>query len=144
MANDSDFLGQGWMFPLAVQNTGIALAADADDVRQSILLILSTSPGERVMLPEFGTSLNELVFAPMNQATFTLAETKVTQALEKWEPRITQIEVNVEQDTSAAGQLLIQIQYMIRGSNVAQNLGYPFYLQGGGDLSPGYQTDAAQ
>ncbi len=140
---NSDFLGAGWMFPLSILDRGLALAEADQDVLQSVLLVLGTSPGERVMLPDFGCALNELVFAPMNEATQTLAATLVRESLERWEPRITGVEVEALPDSSRAGVLNINIGYVIRASNVAQNLVYPFYLEGGGDLPPGYNANDA-
>ena len=63
---DSDFLGQGWAFPVATSGGKVQLAAGADDIRQALLIILQTAPGERVMLPAFGCRINELVFAAGN------------------------------------------------------------------------------
>jgi phage baseplate assembly protein W len=55
MAGADDFLGRGWAFPVAPDAAGeVALVAAAEDIRQAILLILETEPGERVMRPEFG------------------------------------------------------------------------------------------
>ncbi len=137
----SDFLGNGWNFPLALDAEGIALAEGADDIGQAILLILGTIPGERLMLPKFGCAINELVFAPANTVTSSLAEGYVQEALDNWEPRISDINVTAEIDSHNQGVIKISIGYVIRSSNVAQNLVYPFYLEGGGDLPPDYKTD---
>lgn len=140
--NNSDFLGAGLNFPFAIRNEGLALADGNDDILQSVLLILGTVPGERVMLPEFGCAINELVFAPANSVTATLAENYVTEALQQWEPRITDIEAKASYDTSTPSRLNVHIGYVVRSSNVEQNLVYPFFLQGGGNLPPDYQTSA--
>ena len=57
-------------------------------VRQAILLLLSTRPGERVMRPTYGCDLHRLVFSPNDDTTAGLAIHYVRQALERWEPRI--------------------------------------------------------
>jgi uncharacterized protein len=137
--NGSDFLGTGWYFPLSIFDEGLALAEGNQDILQSILLVLGTTPGERVMLPEFGCAINELVFAPVNSVTATLAENYVTSALQRWEPRITDIEAKASYDTRDPSRLNVNISYVVRSSNVEQNLVYPFYLQGGGNLPPDYQ-----
>jgi phage baseplate assembly protein W len=137
--NNGDFLGSGWCFPLAILNEGLALSQGNEDILQSVLLILGTVPGERVMLPEFGCSMNELVFAPANSVTATLAENYVTEALQQWEPRITDIEAQATYDTKNPSRLNVHVGYVVRSSNVEQNLVYPFYLQGGGNLPPDYQ-----
>ena len=70
----NDFLGAGIAFPLSVDEDGlIAMNTLEDHVRQSILLIVQTAKVERVMRPDFGASLNNLAFEPLNQATITLA-----------------------------------------------------------------------
>ncbi|WP_223879072.1 GPW/gp25 family protein [Chitinimonas arctica] len=104
-------------------------AADADDIRQAILLILQTAPGERVMLPGFGCRINELVFAAGNAATRSLAELYVKQALDRWEPRIQLLAVNTTIAPALPQCLQIAVDYLIRDRNRPDNLVYPFYLK---------------
>ncbi len=137
--NDTDFLGTGWYFPISIFNQGLELSPGATDINQSILIILGTTPGERVMRPDFGCSIFELVFAPINAVTATLAENYILDALERWEPRITDIKIDSEYDVRTPTLLNLNISYIIRASNVEQNLVYPFYLEGGGDLPPDYK-----
>jgi phage baseplate assembly protein W len=62
-----DFLGRGWRYPPAIDPAGgVALSRDADKIRQSINIILSTAKGERVMRPDFGCDIHSFVFASMN------------------------------------------------------------------------------
>ena len=126
---DKSLLGKGWSLPLTL-DTGaeIMLVPDEEDVRQAIMIILGTSPGERVMRPEFGAGLRELVFEPMNTSTMALVKYQVEQALINWEPRIDSISVEVTTD-QPHGRLLIAIDYRIRATNTFYNLVYPFYLQ---------------
>jgi phage baseplate assembly protein W len=131
MANDLAFLGAGWRFPVALEASGeIALSTTEDDVRESVRIILGTDPGERVMRPDFGAGLRALVFAPINSTTIALAQHRVKQALILWEPRIDDIDVQVEADP-AQGRLVISIRYRIRATNTFYNLVYPFYLEEG-------------
>ena len=84
-----EFLGQGWAFPLQIDpRGGIALSRGADDINQAIRIILETMPGERVMRPQFGCRVKELLFAPRNAETRNLLVFYVEQALSRWEPRI--------------------------------------------------------
>jgi len=143
MASDqekSDFLGTGWYFPFYISNQGLDLAEGVTDIGQAILLILGTAPGERVMRPTFGCSIYELVFAPANAVTATLAEGYITDALQRWEPRITDIDVESSYDTTNPSLLRLKISYIVRTSNVEENLVYPFFLEGGGDLPPDYKA----
>ena len=128
-----DFLGRGWAFPvgLAVDDE-IAMVADAEDIRQSIRIILETDPGERVMRPDFGAGLRRLLFEPITTNTLALVQQRVEDALTTWEPRIDVIDVAVSADEAPSGVLLITIQYSIRTTNTFYNLVYPFYLQEAG------------
>ncbi len=124
----ADFLGSGWSFPIRVDKQGeIALVSREEDIRQAILVILGTSPGERVMRPDFGAGLKALVFEPINTATKALVKHRVEEALLLWEPRIDSVEVTMA-DERSLGRLLIDIHYRVRATNTFFNLVYPFYL----------------
>ncbi|GIK37855.1 MAG: hypothetical protein BroJett011_16880 [Chloroflexota bacterium] len=128
---DREFLGQGLVFPLQVNPRGeIALARGELDIQQSIKIILGTMPGERVMRPEFGCRIHELVFAPRDAATEGLAIYYVEQALGRWEPRIELQEVNVLDDPHHDGAMLIEIKYRIKATHDERSIVYPFYLSG--------------
>lgn len=128
---DSNFLGIGWNFPIG-QDGGhqIALTADGEEsVRQSIWTILATSPGERVMRPDFGCGLHDLVFGVNNAATATAVARAVREALAVWEPRIDVLDVSAMPDPAQANVLAIDISYRVRSTNSRFNLVYPFYLE---------------
>jgi uncharacterized protein len=128
---DTNFLGLGWNFPVG-QDAGhhIALTNDGEEsVRQSIWTILATSPGERVMRPDFGCGLNDLVFAVNNAATATAVNRAVREALATWEPRIDVLDVYAAPDPNQANVLNIEINYQVRSTNSRFNLVYPFYLE---------------
>jgi len=125
--SNADFLGTGWAFPVVTENGKVVLASGERDIEMAVRLILSTSLGERVMLPEFGSRLQELVFKPLHDATIGIAQQYVREALERWEPRIDLDEVSAEPFPEQA-MLMITIRYHIRDSNVPANIVYPFYL----------------
>lgn len=130
-ADAKAFLGRGWAFPVAVDAHGaIATAEYEEDIRQAILIILDTDPGERVMRPDFGAGLQALVFEPINTHTLALARHRVEQALILWEPRIDNVTVKVDAQPSL-GRMNIDIRYRVRTTNTFYNLVYPFYLQEG-------------
>ena len=65
-----NFLGKGFAFPLHVNGRGqVETSAGEKSINESVRLILGTAVGERVMLPEFGCQINELVFHPVNAKT---------------------------------------------------------------------------
>jgi uncharacterized protein len=127
-----EFLGVGWKFPLQVTPDGkIAQARYETRVEESIYLILSTAAGERIMLPEFGCGIHELVFAPNNAVTLSDVIQRVRRALVAYEPRIDVLDINVESAPETPNLLLIRINYMLRTNNTISNLVYPFYIREG-------------
>jgi uncharacterized protein len=126
------FLGAGIAFPLGLDSQGrISMNGLEDHVRQSILLILQTARGERVMRPEFGAGLRKLIFSPLTAATAPLVAHEVKEALIRFEPRIEVLEVKVMDDAKRPGVLLIDIDYRVRRTDTLFNLVYPFYLEKG-------------
>jgi len=133
MAKDRrEFLGVGWKFPLQVTATGkIAQARYEQRIEESIYLILSTAKGERLMLPNFGAGIHELVFAPNNTVTRSVVVQNVRQALVAYESRIDVLNVDAETAPEQPNLLLIRINYRIRANNALGNLVYPFYISEG-------------
>lgn len=123
-----DFLGRGWKYPFTVQRGRINSSDGEDSIRESIILILSTARGERVMRPDFGCRLNELVFSPNTMSTATLLRSFIEEALQNWEPRIEVDDITVT-PRSDQSELEVSIDYSIRASNSKYNLVYPFFLE---------------
>lgn len=128
-----EFLGVGWAYPVDLESGGkeIALTRYEADVKEAILIILKTAPGERVMRPDFGCGIHDYVFEPNTTHTAGMVRFHVEEALARWEPRIQVLEVTVEADPSRAEVLLIDIDYTIRSTDSRFNLVYPFYLERG-------------
>lgn len=125
-----DFLGKGPAFPLQTNSRGgIQQAGQQEKIRESILMILGTQHGERVMRPTFGANLQRLVFAPNNLATANLARFYVEESLRAWEPRIEVEEVIAAPHKNETARLDIEVRYRIKTTNEPGNLVYPFYLQ---------------
>jgi phage baseplate assembly protein W len=126
------FLGRGWSFPITVDSTGRVQYSDSEKkVQESVLIILATARGERVMRPEFGSRLHELVFAPINSSTKSLIAAYATEALVQWEARIDVLRVTVREEPSSEAKVLVDVEYRLRSTNSIFNLVYPFYLNGG-------------
>jgi uncharacterized protein len=129
---EREFLGVGWKFPLQVTPKGaMAPARYEQRIEESIYLILSTARGERVMLPDFGCGIHDLVFAPNNAATVAMVVDEVRRALVAYEPRIDVLTVDAETAPEQPNVLLIRIDYRIRANNALGNLVYPFYITEG-------------
>ena len=126
------FLGTGWKFPLQVTPTGgIATATAEQRIEEAILLILSTGRGERVMLPDFGCGIHDLVFAPNHSSTVSKIVDSVRRSLVAFEPRIDVLDVTAETTDGQPNLLLIRVDYRIRDANSMKNLVYPFFITEG-------------
>lgn len=127
----TEFLGRGWAFPVETDENGaVAMVEGETDIEQSIRIILSTAPGERVMRPEFGCGIHDYVFATIDTTTLNLIAEDVETALARWEPRIEVMDVDAAMADSARGRLDVEIEYRVRQTNQEANLVYPFYLEG--------------
>jgi uncharacterized protein len=124
-----DIIGRGWTFPPKIDPQGrISLTNESNELDQAIQIILTTTPGQRVMRPTFGCRLQELVFAPNNSQTAAQARRYVEESLGMWEPRIRLLNVSVGPDPDDAARLLIMIEYEVKATHDKRSLVHPFYL----------------
>jgi phage baseplate assembly protein W len=134
MIKNPSFLGTGWNFPPQFNRggdrpiSGVKMAIAEEDIRQSLEIILTTQPGERLMHPDFGCELSQFVFEEVRQGVMTRIKDIVSDALLNHEPRIQVDAVEVNESSAKAGLLLIEIDYTIRQTNTRSNLVFPFYL----------------
>jgi phage baseplate assembly protein W len=125
----AEFLGVGIGFPFELSGGAATLSAHEESIAQSIWIILGTAQGERVMRPDFGCGIHNLVFGVNNATTAGLAEFEVRHALLMWEPRINVTGVRV---TPERERLIVSIDYEVNATNSRFNLVYPFYLERAG------------
>jgi hypothetical protein len=129
MSDIANFIGQGLSFPMRVDQSGaIAFTTGGADIDGSLRMILMTAPGERVMRPQFGCRIWDLLFEPVNANTIGLMGEAVRDAVSQWEPRVTLDDVIIEPDPSDAARVTINLRYRIRVTNDHRNLVYPFYV----------------
>jgi len=127
-----EFLGVGWKFPLQVDARGaIASSRYEQSIEEAIYMILGTARGERLMMPDFGCAIHDIVFLPNNPAVVTLVVDAVRRALVTWEPRIDVLVVDAETSVAQQNVLIIRINYRVRANNTIENLVYPFYITEG-------------
>lgn len=143
MTRTARILGTGWDFLRLVGRPENGLPADGrpvqpaewgtvhddESVRQSVWIILGTAPGERVMRPDFGCAIHDLVFSVSGATTAGRAVRAVREALVRWEPRLELRDVRAGADPATPGVLLVEIDYRVRTTNNQFNLVYPFYLE---------------
>jgi phage baseplate assembly protein W len=134
MDDRKQFLGRGWAYPVAIDpQTGLVASCEhEEDIRQSITIILGTVRGERVMRPDFGCGIHELVFEVMDSASLQRVRSLVDEALTRYEPRIEINGINIDPDGETAGVMRIELEYRVRLTNQVDNLVYPFYFKEGG------------
>ena len=130
MAAKESFLGTGWAFPPSFSTGGaqVEMVSDAEDIHQSLRILLSTQPGERVMQELFGCDLGSVVFEELDQGLINTITRLVTDAILYHEPRIQLDRLDLTVSDAEAGRLLISIHYTIQGTNSRYNMVYPFYV----------------
>jgi hypothetical protein len=107
---------------------GIEMVEDHLSVRQAILLLLTTRPGERVMRPEYGCHLGRVVFSPNDNTTAGLAMHYVRQALERWEPRIDILRLDAGRNPEDPARMDVMLEYRVRATQQTERLLFPLYL----------------
>jgi phage baseplate assembly protein W len=100
-------------FPFRVDDLGRVSAVGGDaNLRAKIVEILLTAPGERVMQPEFGCGLRDVVFDPSNEILLATTEFAVSRALDRWlgsEILVENVHVRGEE-----GELQVEVTYARR------------------------------
>lgn len=134
--NQKSFLGSGWSFPPRFSENiqGVEMSHNEDDIAESIFILLSTLPGERLMNPEYGCDLHSQVFQNINNTTKTVIEDLIATAILYFEPRVRLIAVKVDDTGQLGGKVNVNITYEVKGVNSRRNMVYPFYLAEGTDL----------
>ncbi|OQY55044.1 MAG: hypothetical protein DRR08_07215 [Candidatus Parabeggiatoa sp. nov. 2] len=137
--NNAQYRGLQFIFPesdrpdehsgLSTSPTGaLQMVEDDATVRQAILMLLNTAPGERIMRPDYGCELSKLLFAPNDDTTAGLAIHYVRRALERWEPRIDILSVDATRNKDNPDYLEIILEYRIRSTQNNEQLSFLFNL----------------
>ena len=129
MSDPADFIGRGLAWPLGVDQSGsLQTSSGAGAISSSLQMVLGTAPGERLMRPQFGCRIWDLLFEPINANTLGLMSEAVYDAVGRWEPRVELEDVSVNADQRTHGRVLIHIDYRIKSTNDRRNLVFPFYV----------------
>lgn len=145
MSIDTQFLGTGWGFPPAFdpRTREAVMVTQQQDVEESLRILLSTSPGERVMHPTYGCGLQRMVFENIDESRLTEIRSLVERAVLFFEPRVVLHEVKIDTEELFAGILRLRLDYSIRTTNTRHNLVYPLYLAEGTRRTAGVGAVAA-
>jgi phage baseplate assembly protein W len=127
--HDASFVGRGFFWPMEVDHTGsIRLTDGAADIDAAMAVVLATAPGERVMRPDFGCRIWDLLFEPVTANLLGLMAQAVRDALTQWEPRVIVETVDTLPDPDDSAVVSIRVGYRVKATNDRRNLVYPFYV----------------
>jgi len=131
------FLGRGWSFPPTFDPSffGVEMLEEEADIASSLEILLTTIPGERVMLPQYGCNLEELVFESLDTRMKTLMADKVESAILYHEPRIELESVRLDDSREIEGVVLIEVVYRVKSTNSRFNFVFPYYILEGTDIN---------
>lgn len=110
---------------------GIEMVEGDASVRQAVLLLLSTVPGERVMRPDYGCHLHRLIFSPNDNTTAGLAIHYVRRAVERWEPRIEILRLDAGRNAERPELLDVFLEYRVRATWHTEQLTFSVNLMEG-------------
>lgn len=136
MEEKESFLGRGWEFPPSfdLKQRQCAMVSEEEDIRQSLFIIISTIPGERIMDPKFGCELTFSVFDSIDSLALNRIRDYITSSILNYEPRVTLHEITYDTSLASDGVLHIALDYTIRKINIRTNMVYPFYLREGNNI----------
>lgn len=147
MENDKSFLGKGWSFPPTFYNygnKGVAMVQNEVDIRQSLEILLNTSLGERIMLPEYGCDLQTYLFESISNSKMHFLKELIRTAILNYEPRINLNEILIDHSDYQDGIIRIKLDYTIETTNTRFNLVFPYYKVEGTDIPQLYHKQIAQ
>lgn len=115
--------GRGWAFPPAFSvDEGVAMVDSAVDVGQSLRILFSTEPGERIMRENYGCALYDVMFANVDSELLSDIETRILDSVLRYEPRADVIGIDVDQSDQSPYSLEVQVRYKLRGSQIAEKV----------------------
>ncbi len=132
----NSFLGTGWAFPpeFVKEQKQTKMTSNEEDIKSSLHILLTTRLGERVMLPQYGCNLEELLFESLNRTLITYTIDLIKTAILYHEPRIDVIRIDISETDPLEGKLVISIDYIVRATNSRTNVVFPFYKEEGTDI----------
>lgn len=134
MSPAGSFLGTGWSFPPRFAASGVSMVSDEEDIQESLRILLSTHPGERVMRPDFGCGIRGMVFENIDESTKSILTDSIRRAILFHEPRVTVERIGFELAPSEDGALVVRVDYKVDTTNNRRSIVFPFYLTEGTDV----------
>ena len=130
MEDNGSFLGTGWSFPPSFRGKArtAALSVAEDDIEESLNILMGTSPGERLLAPDYGCPLKAMQFEIFDSSTITEITDRVKRAILFHEPRIRVNAIQVALEGEGEGTITLTIDYTVRATNNRSNRVYPFHF----------------
>lgn len=137
MERKDDFLGKGWAFPPSFDtcSRSVEMVQGEQDIHESLVILLSTTPRERTMTADYGCDLSPLAFQRLDLNLETFMINNIKQAIAKYEPRIRVHEVKLIAREELEGIINIHVSYTIIDTNAQKNMVYPYYVESGSAAS---------
>ena len=132
----NSFLGTGWSFPPTFNRDtkGVDMTSDELDIQRSLEILLSTRKGERVMLPDYGCNLDEMLFEPMTTTFKSYMSELISTAILFYEARIQLQSVTIDDSNDVNGIIMVGVEYIVRTTNSRFNFVYPYYKNEGTEI----------
>ena len=125
----NNFLGRGWSFPpeFEKETAEVKLVENELDIEQSLKLLISTRPGERITNPRYGCHIHDLMFDNINSYSLLKIKDSIKTAILFFEPRISVERIDIDREHEYEGILFIKVEYRIRLTNTRSNAVFPYY-----------------
>lgn len=135
MEEEKSFLGRGWAFPVSfsLDSQQVRLAENEEDIQQSLIILLNTTLGERVMRPDYGANMEDLLFEALNVTTANMIANRIKQAILYHEPRVKTEDIDLRPNYNE-GRIEVIVSYLIIATNNRRNLVYPYLFTEATDL----------
>ena len=106
-----------------------------EDIQRSLQILLTTAVGERIMQPKYGCNMDEMVFEALDTTTKTIIKDKISTAILFFEPRIDVVAITMNATNELEGEIIIEIDYVIRATNSRYNFVFPYYINEATELN---------
>ncbi len=119
----------GWSFPPEITNEGsqISTITFEQDIKESLKILFTTLPGQRIAHPLYGCDLHQFMFRPINSSLISDMEKTIRDAITLFEPRIALAVLQITPNMSVLHQLDIYLEYELRQVSTRNNITIPFY-----------------
>lgn len=129
--NATSIFGKGIAFPPRVDDAGrLAWSQGETNVEESLRILLSTEPGERMNLPDYGAGLGHFLFEPNTTSTHVQISKAISQAIARWEPRVKLESVTVLPDADDPASARATVLFRLVATQALQRISLSITISG--------------